>query len=106
MFDEVKEHWNNHQICKSLHNIVNGRPDSLYFLPEQHGVRVIVLKTNLTCFIPAVQMYVFNTLSLQQISFNDKSPIYETPPPPSPRLRALLTNKIASGGEEQGRGVF
>ena len=33
----VKEHWNTHYIRRSRHNTVNGRPDSLFFLPEYHG---------------------------------------------------------------------
>lgn len=35
--DAVKEHWNTHYIRKSRHDTVNGRPDSLFFLPEHHG---------------------------------------------------------------------
>ena len=35
--DTVKEHWNTHRIRKSRYNRVAGRPDSLYYLPEQHG---------------------------------------------------------------------
>lgn len=31
----VKEHWNTHRIRKSKFQTVAGRPDSLYFLPEQ-----------------------------------------------------------------------
>ena len=35
--DAVKENWNTHYIRKSRHDTVNGRPDSLFFLPEHHG---------------------------------------------------------------------
>ena len=35
--DYVKEHWNTHYIRKSRYDIVAGRPDSLYFLPEVNG---------------------------------------------------------------------
>ena len=35
--DAVREHWNTHYIRKSRHDTVNGRPDSLFFLPEHHG---------------------------------------------------------------------
>ena len=38
IFDEVKEHWNTHRIRGSRHDTVMGRPDSLYYLPELHGV--------------------------------------------------------------------
>ena len=37
--DLVKEHWNTHLIRKSKFQSVTGRPDSLYFLPEQVGTR-------------------------------------------------------------------
>lgn len=33
--DRVKEHWNTHRIRKSKFQTVAGRPDSLYFLPEE-----------------------------------------------------------------------
>ena len=33
----VMEHWNTHYIRQSRHDTVPGRPDSLFFLPEQHG---------------------------------------------------------------------
>ena len=36
--DRVKDHWNTHRIRKSRHDTVPGRPDSLYFLPQLHGV--------------------------------------------------------------------
>ena len=35
--DLIKEHWNTHLIRKSKFQTVTGRPDSLYFLPEQIG---------------------------------------------------------------------
>ncbi|XP_028412776.1 uncharacterized protein LOC114535679 [Dendronephthya gigantea] len=35
--DTVVENWNSHYIRKSRHDTVNGRPDSLFFLPEHHG---------------------------------------------------------------------
>ena len=35
--DAVKENWNTHYIRKSRHDTINGRPDSLFFLPEHHG---------------------------------------------------------------------
>ena len=35
--DTVKEHWNTHRIRKSRYNTVAGRPDSIFYLPEQHG---------------------------------------------------------------------
>ena len=35
--DAVKENWNTHYIRKSRHDAINGRPDSLFFLPEHHG---------------------------------------------------------------------
>ena len=36
--DEIKEHWNTHRIRRSRYDTVSGRPDSLYYLPELHGV--------------------------------------------------------------------
>ena len=38
MLDEVKEHWNTHRIRRSRHDTVSGRPDSLFYLPELHGI--------------------------------------------------------------------
>ena len=35
--DTVKEHWNTHRIRKSRYNTVSGHPDSIFYLPEQHG---------------------------------------------------------------------
>ncbi len=35
--DEIKDHWNTHYIRGSRHETVKGRPDSLYYLPENHG---------------------------------------------------------------------
>lgn len=35
--DEVKDNWNTHYIRKSRFDTVNGRPDSLYTIPEFHG---------------------------------------------------------------------
>ena len=36
-FDGVKQHWNTHRIRRSRYNTIPGRPDALFFLPEQHG---------------------------------------------------------------------
>ena len=47
--DEVKEHWNTHYIRKSRHDTINGRPDSLYFLPELHGGASNLLLTVQNC---------------------------------------------------------
>ena len=44
--DFVKEHWNSHRIRKSRHETTAGCPDSLFFLPEHHGV------TNLLNAVP------------------------------------------------------
>ena len=38
VLNEVKEHWITHRIRNSRHDTVSGRPDSLYYLPELHGV--------------------------------------------------------------------
>ena len=38
VLDEIREHWNTHRIRRSRHDTINGRPDSLYYLPELHGV--------------------------------------------------------------------
>lgn len=38
VLNEVKEHWITHRIRKSRHDTVSSRPDSLYYLPELHGV--------------------------------------------------------------------
>lgn len=35
--DQVTHHWNTHYIRKSGFNVVNGRPDELYFIPEYYG---------------------------------------------------------------------
>lgn len=35
--DEVKEHWNTHYIRRSRFDTVQGRPDSLYYIPELRG---------------------------------------------------------------------
>ena len=35
--DQLKEHWNTYYIRKSRHDTIPGRPDSLYYLPENHG---------------------------------------------------------------------
>ena len=35
--DEIVEHWNTHRIRKSRHNCVAGRPDSIFYLPENYG---------------------------------------------------------------------
>ena len=32
--NEVKTHWNTHYIRRSRHETIQGRPDSLFFLPE------------------------------------------------------------------------
>eukprot|EP00794_Sanderia_malayensis_P018332 gene18332-20154_t len=34
--NEMKDHWNTHYIRGSRHETVKGRPDSLYYLPENH----------------------------------------------------------------------
>ena len=33
----MKEYWNSHYIRGSRHDTIKGRPDSLYFISEQHG---------------------------------------------------------------------
>ena len=35
--DVVKEHWNTHRIRQSRHETIPGRPDVLYFFPQNHG---------------------------------------------------------------------
>ena len=35
--DHVKDHWNTHYIQKSRHDTVPGRPDELFYLPENSG---------------------------------------------------------------------
>ena len=35
--DDVNEQWNTHYICRSRFDTVEGRPDSLYYLPELSG---------------------------------------------------------------------
>ena len=35
--DEVMVHWNSHYIRKSTFDIVAGRPEELFFLPESFG---------------------------------------------------------------------
>ena len=35
--DDVVEHWNTHRIRKSRHNCVAGRPDSIFYIPENYG---------------------------------------------------------------------
>ena len=35
--NEVKENWNSHYIRKSRYDTLQGRPDSLYYLPELHN---------------------------------------------------------------------
>ena len=37
--NQVKEHWNSHRIRKSKFQTVAGRPDALYFLPEEKSTR-------------------------------------------------------------------
>jgi hypothetical protein len=37
--NEVKENWNSHYIRKSRYDTLQGRPDSLYYLPELHNGR-------------------------------------------------------------------
>lgn len=37
--NQVKEHWNSHRIRKSKFQTVAGRPDALYFLPEEKNTR-------------------------------------------------------------------
>ena len=36
--DGIREHWNTQYIRRSRHDTFNGRPDSLNYLPELHGV--------------------------------------------------------------------
>ena len=38
VLDEIREHWNTHRIRRSRHDTINGTSDSLYYLPELHGV--------------------------------------------------------------------
>ena len=35
--DHVRDHWNTHYIQKSRHDTVPGRPDELFYLPENIG---------------------------------------------------------------------
>ena len=35
--DKVNDAWNTHQIRRSRHDTISGRPDELLFLPEFHG---------------------------------------------------------------------
>ena len=35
--DDIVEHWNTHRIRKSRRNTISGRPDSIFYLPEQFG---------------------------------------------------------------------
>ncbi|XP_076801766.1 uncharacterized protein LOC143446142 [Clavelina lepadiformis] len=35
--DFFKDHWNTHRIRKSRHNVIAGRPDLLYSMPERYG---------------------------------------------------------------------
>lgn len=35
--NQLKEHWNTRYIRKSRHYTIPGRPNSLYYLPENHG---------------------------------------------------------------------
>ena len=35
--NEIKENWNSHYIRKSRYDTLQGRPDSLYYLPELHN---------------------------------------------------------------------
>ena len=35
--DRVRDHWNTHYIRKSRHDTIPGRPDELFYLPENHG---------------------------------------------------------------------
>ena len=35
--DHVRDHWNTHYIQKSRHDTVPGRPDELFYLPENSG---------------------------------------------------------------------
>ena len=45
VLNEVKEHWNTHLIRKSRHDTVNGRQDSLFYLPEIRGGTQFLLPT-------------------------------------------------------------
>ncbi|CAB4001850.1 Hypothetical predicted protein, partial [Paramuricea clavata] len=35
--DELQHHWNTHYIRRSRHDTLPGRPDELYFLPENEN---------------------------------------------------------------------
>ena len=35
--DHVRDHWNTHYIRKSRHDTIPGRPDELFYLPENGG---------------------------------------------------------------------
>ena len=35
--DDIVEHWNTHRIRKSRSNCIAGRPDSLFYIPENYG---------------------------------------------------------------------
>ena len=35
--DKVKQHWYTHLIRGCSHGTTSGRPDKLFFFPEQHG---------------------------------------------------------------------
>ncbi len=35
--DAFLEHWNSHKIRRSRYDTISGKPDALYFLPEQYG---------------------------------------------------------------------
>jgi hypothetical protein len=53
--DKVLHHWNTHYIRRSRHDTLAGRPDELYYLPENvnaenHG-HVVVMKSIKTCSI-------------------------------------------------------
>lgn len=49
--DHLQGHWNTHYIRKSRYDAIPGRPDSLYYLPENHGGA-----PNLIARVPANQM--------------------------------------------------
>ena len=36
-FDQVKDHWNTHYVRRSRFDMVAGRPDELYHLPQNFG---------------------------------------------------------------------
>lgn len=43
--DSVRDHWNTHYIRKSLHDTVPGRPDKLFYPPENSGFQMSHYRT-------------------------------------------------------------